>query len=152
MKFLVILSSIAVLSGCGSFKQVLDSNDARKTEHMKFQVNRLSMVEKCYTNATTEALKHGCQLMQMQVQTEQGFTATAGLSALPETPEEQIKSGVLSAGKIAAGVKLSESLIEGLNRPNDVITVKDPLVIDRPVPVFVHTPPASSSEVQPGGL
>ena len=147
MKSIFILSSILVLSGCGSFKQVLDSNEKRKTEHVKFQVNRMDLVKTCYTNATTDALKHGCQLMQTQLQTEQGFTVTAGQNALPETPENQIKDGLMDAGKLADGVKLGEKLIDGLNRPNDVITVKEPYEVKVPQIITV-TPGAVVAPVE----
>ena len=147
MKSIFILSSILVLSGCGSFKQVLDSNEKRKTEHVKFQVNRMDLVKTCYTNATTDALKHGCQLMQTQLQTEQGFTVTAGQNALPETPENQIKDGLMDAGKLAVGVKLGEKLIDGLNRPNDVITVKEPYEVKVPQIITV-TPGAVVAPVE----
>ena len=147
MKSIFILSSILVLSGCGSFKQVLDSNEKRKTEHVKFQVNRMDLVKTCYTNATTDSLKHGCQLMQTQLQTEQGFTVTAGQNALPETPENQIKDGLMDAGKLAVGVKLGEKLIDGLNRPNDVVKVPDPYEVKVPQIITV-TPGAVVAPVE----
>lgn len=147
MKSIIVLISVATLSGCGSFKQVLDSNDSRKTEHVKFQVNRLGMIQTCYQNATTDSLKHGCQIMQSQLQTEQGFTVTAGQNALPETPENQIKDGLIDTLKVGAGVKLGEKLIDGLNRPNDVVTVKEPYPIKVPQVITV-TPAATIGTVE----
>ena len=110
---------------------------------MKFQVNRIGMVKDCYTNATTDALKHGCQLMQMQLQAEQGFTVTSQQSALPETPEEQVKDGVISVVKIQAGVKLGEKLIDNLNRPNDVVKVPEIYEVEKPVFFSVPVTPVS---------
>ena len=143
MKSALLFSAILILSGCGSFKQVLDSNDDRVERHMKFQVNRIGMVKDCYTNATTDALKHGCQLMQMQLQAEQGFTVTSQQSALPETPEEQVKDGVISVVKIQAGVKLGEKLIDNLNRPNDVVKVPEIYEVEKPVFFSVPVTPVS---------
>ena len=133
-----VFAAVLGLSGCGSFKQVLDSNDDRVEQHKKFQVNRIGMVSTCYTNATTDALKHGCQMLQMQLQTEQGFTVTAEQSALPDTPEKQVKDGVISVVKIQAGVKLGEKLIDSLNRPNDVVKVPEIYEVEKPV--FFSTP------------
>lgn len=147
MKSILVLASVAVLSGCGSFKQVLDSNDSRKTEHVKFQVNRLGTIETCYKYATTDSLKHGCQILQTQLNVEQGFTVTASQNALPETPEEQLKSGAMGLGKLAVGVKLGEALIEGLNKPNDVIMVDKPYPIKVPQVITV-TPGATVSTVE----
>jgi hypothetical protein len=147
MKKSLIVLAIISLSGCGSFKQVLDSNEKRKTEHVKFQVNRLNAISTCYQNAATDALKHGCQLLQSQLQTEQGFTVQAGLDGLPETPENQIKSGVLDTVKLGVGYKLGEKLIDGLNRPNDVITVKEPYEVKVPQVITV-TPAASIGVVE----
>ena len=140
-KSLIILAALA-LSGCGSFKQVLDSNDSRKTEHVKFQVNRINSIASCYTNASTDALKHGCQLMQMQLQTEQGFTVIAGQNALPDTPENQMKDGVMGLGKLAVGAKLGEKLIDSLNRPNDIVKVPDPYEVK--VPQIITVTPGAT--------
>lgn len=81
----------------------------------------------------------------MQIQTEQGFTVTAGQMALPETPEKQLKDGLVEGAKIVGGVRIGEKLIDGLNRPNDVLTTPDPIIVDREVPVFIQPtyPPAS---------
>ena len=131
-KSLIALAVLSMLSGCGSFEKVLTSNEKRKTEHVKFQVNRIGMVKECYTNATTDALKHGCQIMQAQLQTEQGFTVRPDLDGLPETPEEQIKDGLTTAATLGIKAKVAEKIVDGLNRPNDVVTVKEPYPIDRP--------------------
>lgn len=143
MRRTIIFLAIGILSGCGSFKQVLDSNDKRVEEHRKFQVNRIGMIRDCYTYATTDALKHGCQLLQSQLQTEQGFTVTTSQSALPETPEEQVKDGVISVIKIQAGVKLGEKLIDSLNRPNDVVKVPEIYEVEKPVFFSVPVTPVS---------
>ena len=140
---LALISLAAIgLSGCGSFKQVLDSNDGRVTAHKKFQVNRIGMISTCYANATTDALKHGCQLLQSQLQTEQGFTVVSEQSALPATPEQQIKEVVIDGAKIAAGVKIGEKLIDGLNRPNDVVKVPEIYEVEKPTFIEVPVAPA----------
>lgn len=142
MKVLLVSALAVALAGCGSFEKVLKSNDSRVTEHKKFQVNRIGMVKDCYTNATTNALKHGCQMLQMQLQVEQGFTVATEKEALPETPEKQIKDGLVTAAKIGAGVKLGEAVIDGLNRPNDVVKVPEIYEVEKPVfiePTFVPT-------------
>lgn len=148
MKLIFGITTIAaagILSGCGSFKQVLDSNDDRVERHTKFQINRMAMIDKCYTNASTDALKHGCQLLQSQLQTEQGFTVTPQQTALPETPEQQVKDGVISVVKIQAGVKIGEKLVEGLNRPNDVVKVPEIYEVEKPVFIHVPTAPAATT-------
>lgn len=141
---LAILSSMLILglSGCGSFKQVLDSNDKRVTEHKKFQVNRIGMVSTCYANASTDALKHGCQLLQSQLQTEQGFTVTAEQSGLPATPEDQIKDGLVETVKIGVGAKLLGKTVDALNRPNDVVKVPEIYEVEKPVFIEPTYPPA----------
>lgn len=141
----VAASSLLVLTGCGSFKQVLDSNDSRITEHKKFQVNRIGMVATCYANATTDALKHGCQLLQSQLQTEQGFTVTAEQSALPATPEEQLKDGLVETVKIGVGAKLIGKTVDALNRPNDVVKVPEIYEVEKPVFIQPTYPPAATT-------
>ena len=142
MKSLAIFATaimlILGLSGCGSFKQVLDSNDSRIKEHKKFQVNRIGMVSTCYANASTDALKHGCQLLQSQLQTEQGFTVTAEQSGLPATPEDQIKDGLV----FGVGAKLLGKTVDALNRPNDVVKVPEIYEVEKPVFIEPTYPPA----------
>lgn len=144
MKKSLIVLAVLALSGCGSFKQVLDSNEKRKTEHVKFQVNRIKLVEKCYEKATTDSRFNACNLLQSQLQTEQGFTVRAELNDLPDTPEEQIKDGLTTAATLGVKARVAEKVIEGLNRPNDVVTVKEPYPVDRPTVIQV---PEGSSQV-----
>jgi hypothetical protein len=137
MKLLIVGIMAIGLSGCGSFKKVVESNKSRKTEHMQFQVNRLSAVDKCYQRATTDNQFGLCAMMQMQLQTEQGFTVRADLDGLPETPENQLKSTAMGLGKLAVVVKLGEKLIDSLNRPNDIVDREVPVIIDREVPLVI---------------
>ena len=133
MKILFALSLAGLLAGCGSYGKVLETNKDRFDKRIQFQVNRIGMVNNCYSNATSDALKHGCQMLQMQLQTEQGFTVTSEQYALPATPESQIKDGIITTVKIGAGVKLGEKLIDGLNRPNDVVKVPEIYEVEKPV-------------------
>lgn len=139
MKLISILVLFGI-SGCGSYSETMKSNRTNKSEHLQFQVNRLGSVDRCFARATTDNQFNLCGILQMQMQTEMGFTVTAGQQALPRAPEEQL----LDAGKTALGLglgyKMGSKLIDGLNRPNDIITRPDPMIIDREVPVFIPTP------------
>lgn len=134
---LAILVSLAFsISGCESFGKVVTSNEKRKTEHVKFQVNRLKSVDSCYLRADTDMKFHTCAMLQMQIQVEQGFTVHADLDALPETPEKLVKDGLTDVVKLGAGVYLGGKLTDGLSKPNEIIRVPEIQIIDREVPVF----------------
>lgn len=135
MKLISILVLFGI-SGCGSYGKVLESNRANKSEHLQFQVNRLGSVDRCFARATTDNQFNLCGILQMQLQTEMGFTVTAGQQALPRAPEEML----LDAAKVGAGAYLGEKLINGLGRTNDVIQTSEPLVIDREVPLIIRVP------------
>lgn len=133
---LIAIAALAV-SGCGSFAKVVDSNKKRKTEHMKFQVNRLNSVNKCYLRADTDVKFQTCAMLQMQIQVEQGFTVRADLDGLPATPEQLIKDGATDTLKLGAGIYFGGKLIDGLGKPNQIVEVPDIQIIDREVPVFI---------------
>ena len=136
MKKLISAIGILALSGCGSYSETMKSNRTNKSEHLQFQVNRLGSVDRCFARATTDNQFNLCGILQMQLQTEMGFTVTAGQQALPRAPEEMI----LDAAKIGVGAYLGEKLINGLGRTNDVIQTSEPLVIDREVPLIIRVP------------
>jgi hypothetical protein len=118
--------SISALSGC-SYNKTLESNSARLSEHRNFQVNRLNLLNTCYTNATTDIRFQGCLMLQAQLQTEQGFTVTAGTSALPKTPEELL----LDLTKLGIAGVLADTAMKGLQRDPLVINQREPVFIDR---------------------
>lgn len=143
MKFktlFLLLPLAATLPACGSFSKVVEANNTRDAQHKQFQVNRLNSLQTCYTRATTEALMHGCQMLQMQLQVDQGLTVTTNQLALPETPEQQLLKAGATLVKTAAGVELGKAVIDGLQVPTQVVDKEIPLIVDREVPVFIHTP------------
>lgn len=143
-RFSLIAIAALGISGCGSFAKVVDSNKERKTEHVKFQVNRLNSVDKCYLRADTDAKFQTCAMLQMQIQVEQGFTVRADLDGLPATPEQLLKDGVTDGMKLGAGIYFGGKLIDGLNRPNDIIETPPAQIIDREVPVFIQATPIAT--------
>lgn len=142
--FLLLPASV-VLSACGSFSKVVEANNSRDSQHKQFQVNRLDALGTCYERATSEALMHGCQMLQMQLQVDQGFTVTPNQLALPKTPEEQLLKAGTTVIKTAAGVELGKAVIDGLQVPTQVVDKEIPLIVDREVPVFIHTPAGASA-------
>ena len=136
-----LIIGLLALSGCGSYQKVLSSNDARKSDHIKFQVNRISLVDRCYALATTDNQFNSCNMLHMQLQVEQGYSVTSEQSALPATPEQQIVDAAKTAATLGIGYKIGGKLIDGLNRPNDIIETPPAQIIDREVPVFIQASP-----------
>jgi hypothetical protein len=136
MKTIPILLSILVLSGC-SHQNVLKSNDTRKSDHLRFQLDRIKLVQDCYEKAGTSDIRWaGCQLLHAQLQVEQGFTVTSEQSALPSTPEDLAKDAL----SLGAGIYLGKKTIDSLVKIPKTIDREVPLIIDREVPVFFSAP------------
>lgn len=139
----LLIPLVVTLPACESFSKVVEANNSRDLRHKEFQVNRLNALDTCYMRATTEALMHGCQMLQMQLQVDQGLTVTANQLPLPETPEQQLLKAGTSLVKTAAGVALGKAVVDGLQVPTQVVDKEVPIIVDREVPVFIHTSPAA---------
>jgi hypothetical protein len=50
--------------------------------------------------------------------------------------------------KLGAGIYFGGKLIDGLNRPNDIIETPPAQIIDREVPVFIQATPIATPVVE----